>query len=266
MKKVYVSIALTGVLLFGCSDHQEDGQEDTQNVQEVQANAEAETSERNSSQIPEGYEEIYETLKNFELPEEGKLTYEEALELYPEGLDFITEDVVAYENFYAFDKETKRAVSFVFPKNDYYTGEPVDPYGSQYLGLFQTQVLDVLRHYPNLLGEYGQPLGELTEEERKLLENGEGTRTKVDNEGEPIKIIVTGWEAVKANVDRVVPVLEEFEPHLEEYEPIHNWIVETKSIFEELDTYDQENWEEAYNLLRKGTENIDKMVKVIESI
>ncbi|RWZ54761.1 hypothetical protein EQV77_14045 [Halobacillus fulvus] len=127
--KLALFFLLFGMLLVaGCS-----GQD------EVESKQDEKSAEDNESIDPafEGFEEndqiIGQTLLEFELPEAGRVPAEEVEDRF--GMAAAGDRIVAYENGYLVNEETKRVIAIQYDGD-----EQPEPEGTQVLALFQSIV------------------------------------------------------------------------------------------------------------------------------
>lgn len=138
----------------------------------------------------ERYQEIARTLADYELPEEGRLTLDEWEEEFGESMLVNPDDFIFYENGYTFAKKTKDLNSITSLPPDH---KQADPYGTQALGSFKTNVVVLGLGFPEEPGE----------------------------------------DQVQERSRMVAAELGNLEPFLQEYESIADWVEETKGYFVE---------------------------------
>lgn len=275
MKKQLVAVGLSSILaLSACVTPEEAGSDSSENNEkQTQASStdssskeegtKKATAEPDSEETSERYEKLHETMTTFNLPEEGRLSSEEAELRFGEILrpedDY--EDVIVYDNSMIFYKDTKETYTYSWINYDTLSQEDKpEPYGTQGLGALKYRVNHELTFYPSIFKENaGTPLKDLEAyegEKKSLIESGE-----LEEKGEENN--PTGYEAIEIGSNRVLSELYQLEPYVEQFDAVHDWTTETIYYFEEAGSYDEDEWKEAYEYYKKGVDNIDEMEKAI---
>jgi hypothetical protein len=268
-KNVLTTAALTSALLLAaCSSDEESTKEseenetveaaETENIYDKDGELVAETTVASDSEnkpngsgdykskndprlmIPAGYEGFTKTLENFDLPEEGRLTKEEA----EEELGYETKrgfPVVAYENGMIFHKNAKVLASQVWVD-----GERPYPYGTQVLAFFKTVVKTAahdLQQEGTGQGIELKPLEEYSKSEREYIADGHG------------------WDILKQKNEYALEQFRQFETYFDEngYDELASWATVTVDHFEKAASLGRSDWEEAYDLFYQGTSRVFKM-------
>lgn len=241
---------------------------DTEEANDQEAQAKPMNSNDKSnvedSVFTEQEQEIGQTLASFELPQEGRLSHEEAVEQFPGGEGFEPQpDEIAFDNFFRFEEDTNKAVRI---RRVNYEGlgyeKPADPYGTQALGLFMSTVEHVSEIMTNVHGEQGGSFEDLTEEDHELLQIEDEDKLISREARKPVQ--AKGWPALEGNHGAVDYYFGRIDPYLTDYEEIHEWTQETRQYFKEMKDLGQDNYEDAYEVLLDGKEKVDDMVKVID--
>lgn len=190
--------------------------------------------------IPDGYEAFTKRLENYELPEKGRLSQEEAEELF--GIEFNENfPKIAYENGMIFDKNTKELVSQV-----HLNGERPYPYGTQVLGFFKTIVETTISDLYMMKEGQGvemKPLDEFSKSEREYISEQHG------------------WDIVKQKNEYALKQFRQFETYFHEnkYDGLASWTSETVDHLEKADSMKRSNWEAAYKHFYKAVRRISDM-------
>lgn len=264
MKKTNVAIALTSALLLSACSTAETSEDSNGNEQ---ANSEATASstdnedksnnENDSSnetddiELSERSQDIYQTLNNYELPEEGRLTTEEKEEQFGKTYDEL-DDKIAYENGTIFEKERKYKMWGVWADHE------VQLRGTQVLGALKTALVETHGYY-NVQGESEGEVKPLEDVDKEFMEN-EIAKDKTDLDGvkDP-----KGFQTMHNTAKNVVRGLKPLEQHLNGYDSSKKWVTETLEYFEKVKQADESEWEDVYDEYRKGIENLDEMTKVL---
>ncbi|QQK77639.1 hypothetical protein HUG15_19980 [Salicibibacter cibarius] len=213
----------------------------------------------------EDYETIEELFHNFELPEEGQLTTEEAHDHFPDVENqpddyFFSDGDIIYENYYVFDADTQKLNSLISnPDPDSLSGTM--PYDTQSLGVFMTSVEQTNQQVRTPTGETIEgTLPDLTDEDHEALSDDDyQVLSKEDMQTEDVK----GWLAMQLFIDLVDGNLEQMQPHIKDYEELYTWAEETRQHAQVADRHGYNNYEAAYDHIQKATENLEKMNEVI---
>ncbi|GEK57101.1 hypothetical protein CHL76_02110 [Marinococcus halophilus] len=273
MKKQLVMISLSSLLaLSACVTSEESGSDSSENKEnkdEASANdssseedTKTETAEMAAEETSERFEKLHKTMATFSLPEKGRLSSKEAKLRFGEILRPEDEykDVIVYDNSMIFYKNTKETYTYSWINYDTLSQEDKpEPYGTQALGALKYRVNHDMVFYPSIFEENaGTPLKNLDEykgDKKTLIASGE----LVEKEGKN----PTGYEAIEAGSQRMLSQLHQLEPYVEQFDAVHDWTTETIYYFEEAESYDEEEWKEAYKYYKKGVDNIDEMEKAI---
>ncbi|GEK57108.1 hypothetical protein CHL76_02145 [Marinococcus halophilus] len=265
MKKQLVTVGLSSLLaLSACGTNEEASNEENEgSTQKAQAssddsssNNEGETSEADSEETSDRYEKLHKTMTTFSLPEEGRVSKEEAEAGFTEFLrpedDF--EDVILYKNSMVFDKETQETYRYTWTNYGKATeGFKTEPEGTQALGALKYIVNEQLTRYPTPSGKVGVPLSEIENYE----ENVDYSKEAESEER------LTGYEAIEEGSHSSLHELYRIEPYVEQFDAVHDWTTETIHYFEEARSYDEDEWKQAYKYYKKGVDNIDEMERAI---
>ena len=255
MRKASISIALLATLtLYGCGTEGEAENDQGSSTGDQEPTAEAENVLAESP-----FPEVTELMATFELPEEERLTPDEARELNPDGLE-ISDDDIPYRNGFVFDKDTHEHVWPLMLGPIYDEDVPQEPFGTQTLGLFKAQALHVFGNSHSIQGDIVQDLGEITEEDRDIMER--------DLAGEEVTGVISpnraGWDAISLSVESMDSTLAVFSNQLEEYPELKSWVDDTRETYQKASTFDKDEWEQAYELYREGEEQLKEMRKAVE--
>ncbi|WP_018923930.1 hypothetical protein [Salsuginibacillus kocurii] len=286
MKKILILFSFLSSLLIlsACNE----GNEQSANSNEVNAKEVGSEAQVNSSNLQirnqEKFEEdaannfmekderIAETLAEFELPEEGRISHEEAKEKFDHRPYLLDSNSIAFNNALVFNKETKLSENYIdvitagtgINSSDHPYNEQGGLYETQVLGAFITSVKSLSEYRSTVSGELGESLEKLTEEEEELLNIEPGSEElRVSNEGEQPS--VKGWRSIEMNIAQAQTYLGEVQEHSDEYEDIQEWTEETVKYFNEAEELGYENVEKAYEKTRVGMKRIDDMKEKIEN-
>ncbi|WP_226579883.1 hypothetical protein [Halobacillus litoralis] len=217
--------------------------------------------------IPDEYEKYAETLNNFELPQEGRLSDEEAEEKLGMTRERKSGKVI-YSNGMIFNEKTKELTSQVWLNEQ----RPY-PHGSQVLGFFRTIIhscvsdVEIANHSnidiystdaeagrggvsnSGILASGTLPLDILSERDRQFF--GENN----------------GWSQVLSRTDYLLKQLRQFEVYLDDegYDHLASWTTETNDLFEKAYATEQSNWEEGYRSFHKGMKRVKMMEYAISN-
>ncbi len=169
--------------------------------------------------------------QTFELPDEGRLTSEEAKELWPDPPTYagvggeieFTDDLVFYKNYLFFDKGTKMAADYYFQNYDPNNYERVEPFDTQAIGVFMRLIHDI--HdigYPTATGELVQEYEDLTEEDYEYLKKDEEYDERVQRNE------YKGRAGFDMFIEGLQQSLKSIEPYIKEYRELYIWSKETR--------------------------------------
>ncbi|GEN52423.1 hypothetical protein [Halobacillus faecis] len=191
--------------------------------------------------IPAGYEKFTETFETFELPEERRLSAEEAEELL--GVKEMEHfPIIAYDNGMIFyDGYLNRMKSQVW-LND----ERPYPFGTQSLGLFitivETSVSDIQIPWEGR-GFKEKPLEEFSKMEREYFVNSHG------------------FNLMQQKNMYLNHQFRQFETYFSENgnDDLAAWTTKTVDLMEHADTLSRSDWEEAYTYYYEAVQRIFAM-------
>jgi hypothetical protein len=218
-------------------------------LKDVDEESDQPTENTKEKSAPKEYEGYADTLNHFELPEEGRLSEEEAEERTGMNVEGNSFDMVVYENGYNINKQAKKVESLT-----YIDGERPYPYGTQSLALFKT-IIDTVSGEHAIVNN-----GEMieTKDVKSLEELSDSERDRFSREG--------GLMMIHKVSDRVIKDLRQFETYFseQEYKDLTTWVEDTVDLYETALNADQSNWEEGYKAFAEGAQRIAFMQQGIE--
>lgn len=218
-------------------------------LKDVDEESDQPTENTKEKSAPKEYEGYADTLNHFELPEEGRLSEEEAEERTGMNVEGNSFDMVVYENGYNINKQAKKVESLT-----YIDGERPYPYGTQSLALFKTIIDTVSGEHATV--NNGKMIE--TKDVKNLEELSDSERDSFSREG--------GLMMIHKVSDRVIKDLRQFETYFseQEYTELTTWVEDTVDLYEIALNADQSNWEEGYKAFAEGAQRIAFMQQGIE--
>ena len=252
-KNVFTMAALASTLLLAaCTD--EESTKEAEETDKVEASETEESDEKvydkngdviedlsktsfSKNELDDEYEALAKRLKGYELPKEGRLSEEDAIEMM--GIeDEAGFPIVAYENGMIFNGNTKE-----LEMQAWIDGERPYPHGTQVLGFFKT----IVKTTTNDLQTEGtgqgielKPLEEYTKSEREYIADGHG------------------WDILKQKNEYALKQFRQFETYFRDnkYYGLASWTAETVDHFEKGASLEQSEWEEAYERFYQGVHRV----------
>ncbi|CAM4111841.1 hypothetical protein [Lederbergia lenta] len=278
MKGIYILGISSILLLTACSDkanEQPIGKEieDNQNInmegitigyEYKWDNIERDLFSLDSQLNEEDYSNIKTFFNTFTLPEEGRLTPEDAKEYFPQDVESnssynFSDDEVYYKNYLVFDTNTNMALSTNIWGYDSNTFDPIKPFETQAVGLFMSIIEEINdRGYLSPTGEIVSEYTTLSTEEKKYLDDELFHATQQEGNKLP-----KGWGALQGVIDSIQLKLEYIEPYLKEYQELHTWSAETRQYLQVANSIGYQDYERAYQYIVAATINIDRMSQVL---
>ncbi|MGR9047082.1 hypothetical protein ACQ4XT_00245 [Halobacillus faecis] len=197
--------------------------------------------------IPAGYEGFTETFETFELPEERRLTTEEAEEKF--GVNDVEHfPKIVYDNGMVFDKHSKSITTQVWKEE-----ERPYPFGTQSLGFFMTVVkqsaIDIQVPWEGRGFEL-KPLEDLSTSEREYFELGHG------------------FILMQQKNMYLIHQFRQFETYFDEIgqDELASWTTKTVDMMEHADTFSRPDWEEVYKYHYEAVRRIFAMDQSIPNM
>ncbi|WP_130860551.1 hypothetical protein [Gracilibacillus phocaeensis] len=282
MKHIYIVGISSLLVLAACSEQPteqdvhvsgESQEEDSNNNQEgitIGYEYNWEDKQRDLSSLDsqlneEDYENIKTFFSTFSLPEEGRLSPEEAENYFSEDAELdssvsFSEDKIYYKNYLIFDADTNMTVSTNIWGYDPNTYDPIEPFETQAIGFFMSKIEEIYnRGYLSPTGESVQEYTQLSEEEQEYLEDESFHDIDQGDNTRPPK----GWGAFQSVINSIQSELEYIEPYLKEYQELHTWSAETRQYLQVADAIGYDDYEEAYQYIVAATINMERMYQIL---
>ncbi|MBM7630956.1 hypothetical protein [Geomicrobium sediminis] len=216
------------------------------------------------SQFDDGdYEEFAMFFRSYELPDEGRLSSEEAeshFSIFQGHLGWeYNEDYVFYENYLVFENESKLPVAGL-NRMDPITSEMIVPYGTQGVSFVREELMRLGEAYPSPNGERHENIVPLRDEDRTYLDDIQYlVAYKNGNEDEAIQ---KGWGGTQLLLTHTPQLLSELELYVHEHEQLTLWFQETREYLQAADAIGYDDYEEAYTYIEAAFRNIERMNQI----
>ncbi|EZH66554.1 hypothetical protein DH09_11565 [Bacillaceae bacterium JMAK1] len=251
-------LLLIGFLLFGCQSESNVVQTDDETIEDYQKETEHSMTIE-SSFDQEDYHQIGALFADFELPEEGRITEDEAREQLPDNYNFRGNSIY-YSNHLVFDKETKMVNDLRWLNFDRHDTNEIEPHGTQSIGFMMSIIEALNQHHYDVNGEFHEgTLEELNENEIQLINDEQFDQVTHED---VVNGDLRGWGALLVTAQRVEYQFAKIEPYIQDYNKLAAWSKETREFFEtgkEIGMQSDQRHEEAYPYFIEGTRNIEAM-------